>query len=278
MHPSPRRHRARVAAALCAVLLLTLAACGDDDDAATSGGSGGNDNGTGNAGGSSLEGTTWILAADAPLGVALEAIVVTAQFKDGTLSGNSGCNTYSTSYEVDGDKLTVGPDIAGTQMACPPAETAVEQAYLARLPKAAGFKVDGTTLSLTDDGGETILKYEASEGADAIQGDWTVTGYYSGNAVTSPLGGVTLTGKFENGTLSGNTGCNTFTGPYQIDGQKITIGPLAATRAACPTTELTDQETQYLIALQLARTFEVAGNRLDLFREGDTYAVSYTSS
>jgi heat shock protein HslJ len=163
-------------------------------------------------------------------------------------------------------------------MACPPAQMLVEQAYLARLPKVAGFSIDGNELTLTDDQGETILRYEATEGAEAIQGDWTVTGYYSGNAITSVLGGVTLTAKFEDGTVSGSTGCNTFTGTYETDGDNITMGPLATTRAACPTPELTTQESQYLIALGLARTFEVAGNRLDLFREGDTYAVSYTSS
>jgi heat shock protein HslJ len=278
MHSSPRRHRARVAAALGAVLLLALAGCGDDDTATSAGSGNGNSSGSGSSGGSALEGTSWILSTDAPLGVALEAIAVTAQFKDGRLTGNSGCNSYGTTYEVDGDSLTVGPEIESTQMACPPAQMLVEQAYLARLPKVAGFSIDGNELTLTDDQGETILRYEATEGAEAIQGDWTVTGYYSGNAITSVLGGVTLTAKFEDGTVSGSTGCNTFTGTYETDGDNITMGPLATTRAACPTPELTTQESQYLIALGLARTFEVAGNRLDLFREGDTYAVSYTSS
>jgi heat shock protein HslJ len=266
-----------VAAALAIVLLLAVAACGDDDTA-TSGGSG-DDNGNSNGGGSgsSLEGTSWVLTSDAPLGVALEAIAVTAQFKDGTLSGNSGCNSYSTTYEVDGDKLTVGPDIAGTQMACPPAQMLVEQAYLARLPKVAGFSIDGNKLTLTDDGGETILKYEATEGADAIQGDWEVTSYYAVTAITSVVGGVTITATFEDGTVSGNTGCNSYNGPYEIDGQNITIGPLASTLAACPTAELTTQETNFLNAMQLAKTFQVAGDRFDLFREGDTYAVSFTS-
>jgi heat shock protein HslJ len=263
------QHRSRLVAGLSAVLLLAVAACGDDD---TVGSVSDDGNGT------SLDGTAWVLTADAPLGVALEAIAVTAQFKDGTLSGNSGCNSYSTTYEVDGDSLTVGPDIAGTQMACPPARTAVEQAYLDRLPEVAGFTIDGDKLALTDEDGETILKYEATEGAEAIQGEWTVTSYYSGNAITSVLGDVTLTAEFEDGTVSGNTGCNTFTGPYEIDGEGITIGPLASTLAACPTPELDTQETNYLDALRLAKTFDVAGDRLDLFREGDTYAVSFTSS
>jgi hypothetical protein len=71
---------------------------------------------------------------------------------------------------------------------------------------------------MTDDQGDTILRYQATEGAEAIQGEWEVTGYYPGNAITSVLGGVTMTATFEDGTVSGTTGCNSFNGPYEIDG------------------------------------------------------------
>jgi heat shock protein HslJ len=235
--------RSRLLAAVAVVLLLA-AACGDDDDTVSSVASDGASRGT------PLEGTTWVLSADAPLGVALEAIAVTAQFQDGRLSGHSGCNRYTASYTLDGDSLSIGPDIGGTSMACPPAQMAVEQAYLGRLPQATGFAIDGNTLTLTDDQDKTI---------------------------TSVVGGVTMTAKFEDGTVSGNTGCNSFNGPYEIDAQNITIGPLASTLAACPTPELSTQETNYLDALQLAQTFQVTGDQLDLFREGGTYAVSFVS-
>jgi heat shock protein HslJ len=221
---------------------------------------------------------TWLLSADAPLGVALEAVGgVTARFDDGTLSGRSGCNQYTTTYEVDGDSLTIGPDIASTQMACGPAQTAVETAFLARLPNATGFAVDDETLTMTDDSGDTILTFAAMNGSEAIQGTWTVTSYYSGDAITSVLGGVTMTAEFGADSVNGNTGCNVFGGPYEVDGENITIGPLSSTLAACPTEELQQQEANFLAALQLAKTFVVAADRLDLLREGDTYAVSFES-
>jgi heat shock protein HslJ len=261
---------------LACTMLLLVAGCGDDDDEATTATTRAAA-AESEASGPQLEGTVWLLSADAPLGVALESIGVTAEFTDGDLTGHSGCNRYATSYEVDGSSLTISPDIAGTLIACPPPETAVETAYLGRLPRVASYEIDGDELLLSDEADEVLLRYRVMEGAESIQGAWTVTSYYAGTAVTSPVGGATLTADFGDGTVSGNTGCNTFTGPYEIDGNGITIGPLASTLTACPTEELSTQEANYLAALELATSFQVVGNRLDLFREDRTYAASFES-
>jgi heat shock protein HslJ len=274
MRLSPAAHPLRAVACLSAVLVLVAAGCGDDDNAETT--SSGNE-GSGSGSGTPLEGTAWQLAPDAPLGVALAGTGVTAGFEDGTVSGNSGCNTYDGPYTLDGQDLTIGADIASTQMACAPPQMAVEQAYLTRLAKVASFAIDGDELTLADDAGKTLLTFEATNGEEAIQGGWEVTSYYAGTAITSVLGGVMLTAEFSGGQVSGSTGCNTFNGPYQIDGDSISIGPLATTLAACPTPELDQQQANYLNALSLARSFEVSAGRLDLFREGHTYAVSYAS-
>ena len=92
-----------------------------------------------------------------------------------------------------------------------------------------------------------------------------MTSYYSGDAITSVVGDATLTADFaDDGTLSGNAGCNNYNGPYEIDGDSISIGPLAGTKMACTSEELTTQETDYLAALELATSFSVTGDRLDL--------------
>jgi heat shock protein HslJ len=222
----------------------------------------------------SLEGPTWELSAEPAPGSPLDGIVVTARFEDGTMSGESGCNTYTTSYEVDGTSLTIGSEIAGTTRACPPAETAVERAYLARLPQVSSYRISGSTLTLLN-GDEALLRYDATIAAEAILGDWIVTSYFSGDAITSVLGGVDMTTTFAAPDVTGNTGCNTFNGPYQVAGDEITIGPLTSTRAACPTEELQQQETDFLAALSLATTFRVTANRLDLLRPGETIAATF---
>jgi heat shock protein HslJ len=251
------------------VVLLVLSGCDADsgDDATAAG-----PTGTPSV---SLEGPTWTLSSEPAPGAPLEGIVVTARFENGTMSGESGCNTYTTSYEVDETSLTIGSEIAGTRRACPPAETAVERAYLQRLPQVSAYRISGGTLTLLN-GDEALLRYEATIAAEAIPGDWIVTSYFSGDAITSVLGGVDMTTTFAALDVTGNTGCNTFSGPYQVEGDEITIGRLASTMAACPTEELQRQETDFLAALRLATTFRVTGNRLDLLRRpGDTIAATF---
>lgn len=70
---------------------------------------------------------------------------------DGQVSGNSGCNTYSGSYEANGDKLKVGP-LASTRMFCesPAGAMDQEQQYLTALQNAATFDISGGTLTIRD--------------------------------------------------------------------------------------------------------------------------------
>lgn len=56
------------------------------------------------------------------------------------------------------------------------------------------------------------------------------------------------------GGLTGSGGCNRFTGAYAIEGEGLTIGPLAATRMACPEPAMT-VEGQLFAALGAVRGF-----------------------
>lgn len=54
------------------------------------------------------------------------------------------------------------------------------------------------------------------------------------------------------GRLSGHSACNRFTGSYQLEGDRLSVGPVAATRIGCPG-PIGQQESHYLQALQGAR-------------------------
>ena len=87
---------------------------------------------------------------------------ITAEFgDDGTLTGSSGCNTYSGTYKTDGAKITISR-VGGTEMACdaPDGVMEQEQAYLSALPLAAGYRVEGSKLSLLTAAGTYVATYQ----------------------------------------------------------------------------------------------------------------------
>jgi heat shock protein HslJ len=46
-----------------------------------------------------------------------EGLILVQKDKDGTLSGNAGCNEYSGPYTVTGNQIKIGP-LTSTMMAC----------------------------------------------------------------------------------------------------------------------------------------------------------------
>ena len=70
-----------------------------------------------------LEGSGWRLTAyrgpDGALVAVPDGVEATARFVDGRVSGSTGCNSYSGSYDLGGDELRIGP-LAMTRKACPP--------------------------------------------------------------------------------------------------------------------------------------------------------------
>jgi heat shock protein HslJ len=105
---------------------------------------------------------------------------------------------------------------------------------------------------------------------------WVVTGYNNGKqAVVSTLSGTDLTANFgADGTLSGNGGCNEYSATYQIEGDKISIGPAVSTKKACEQAVM-DQETQYLTALTTAAAYRIDGSKLELRAADGALAATF---
>jgi heat shock protein HslJ len=173
---------------------------------------------------------------------------------DGAIEGSSGCNHFAGSYTVDGDDIVIGP-LSSTRMACASPELQTQETeYLAALAASNEWSLSGVDLELVDSSGagkDTTVKLTA-ESEPSYIGSWEVTGYDRGNgSVVSPIADSTLTAVFSlDGTIAGDSGCNTYSGPYTVSGWSMTIGPLASSRAACSTAELSTQEQQYQAALQ----------------------------
>lgn len=224
----------------------------------------------------SLNDTSWLLVGLNGQAVA-SGTTVTANLKNGTLTGTDGCNSYSTSYTVRGAKITIDKDMVTTMMACP--EPIMQQAgtYATALALAATFKTDGRQLTLLDASGKTLATF-AAQSTELGGTSWIVTGYNNGNqAVVSVLVGSKLTAEFSaDGKLGGSSGCNNYTATVEASGKSIKIGPAASTRMACAEPAgVMEQETGYLKALGTAASYRLDGNQLELRTADGALAVTF---
>jgi heat shock protein HslJ len=118
-----------------------------------------------------IPGTSWLVTAyDDGAGNmvdVLEGTEITAHFsretpESGTLTGSAGCNEYESSYDVAGDYVGIGIELATTtQDVCtePEGIMAQEQAYLVALGEARKWVLDGYQLEFTDYDGELVVRF-----------------------------------------------------------------------------------------------------------------------
>ncbi len=92
-------------------------------------------------------------------------VAVTAAFaEDGTLSGSSGCNNYSASWETDNGSIEISTGVS-TMMACADEQVMTQETrYLELLALADTYRVDAGTLEMFDADGMRVLQYLVSAG------------------------------------------------------------------------------------------------------------------
>jgi len=190
---------------------------------------------------------------------------VTARFEAGRISGFSGCNRFMGGYTVDRDKLVIGT-LAGTMMACPEPEMALERAVHGALTGTFRYAISADRLTLTPESGAPLVFQMAPE--PRLEGvTWKVTGFNNGRqAVVGTLSGTKLTLSFQDGMVQGHSGCNTFRATFRRDGDHLVIGPTAATRMTCAGDGVMQQEREFLAALETATLWTVQDGMLDMHR------------
>jgi heat shock protein HslJ len=222
---------------------------------------------TGPGAGGTIDGTSWILRSYVSSGAQVDVadgVFADATFDRDQLSGFSGCNDFTTSFEVDGSKLAIG-ELASTMMACEGAPADVEAGYRSALGITAAYTATSTELTLLDVNGTILALFDAAPANPLAGVAWRITDYaVDESAMAVPVEGSEPTVSFiEGGQVSGDTGCNTFSGSYRISGSIVIIGRVASTRMACEEA-LMAQETAILAALTGATTFSVRGDTATL--------------
>jgi heat shock protein HslJ len=221
-----------------------------------------------------LESTPWELDTSTVSVPGIEQVQPTLEMVESQASGFAGCNRFHGSYVLSGSNLRFR-DLATTLMACAPAGTAAEAAYLNRLGKVARYQLTRSGLDLQDATGERLLAFVPA--STSLAGDWTITGVLlASRSAFSSVSSPAPRASFQaDGTMSGDTGCNTFQGPWsQGPGTAVKFGPLAATLKACTSEELSTQEAAIFEAFNTATTAEVTSRSASLFNAAGQLAMS----
>ena len=94
----------------------------------------------------------------------VEGSRITATFAEGgKLSGSAGCNDYTGTYTLGAGELKI-TDVSATELACeiPAGVMEQEQAFLAALPRTAGYTLAGRSLTLLTEAGTIVATLDAS--------------------------------------------------------------------------------------------------------------------
>jgi heat shock protein HslJ len=90
------------------------------------------------------------------------------------------------------------------------------------------------------------------------------------------LADVRTTVTFEpEGRIGGQGGCNSYFASVQLDGERISVGPIGATRMACPPA-IMEQEMRYFALLGEARRLERDGATLVIHCDGSGEPLRFT--
>lgn len=228
-----------------------------------------------------IEGPTWVLqeqAVDGALAALPEGVLVTLALQGDRAGGSGGCNSYFTTYELDGNSISFS-EIGSTLMYCEGPGSDVETVYFTNLALVASWASDGATLTFSDASGNAILAYEAAPEAGVV-GSWVAQGINNGSeaVVTSDITAEVTADFGADGSLTGWDGCNDYIATYQVDGDAIDVSDeIATTRMACASDELSEQSVQYVAALLAASTWSVdATGALELRDGSGALQVRYT--
>ena len=118
-----------------------------------------------------LENTQWQAAAinNGRSGVvsSVSTTLTNAQFLDGKLTGNAGCNQYSAGYTLEENKITIGP-VMTTRKHCPEPENIMqqEQEYLQAITGTRIFTLDTSNLELRNEEGALQVRFSIKADAE----------------------------------------------------------------------------------------------------------------
>jgi len=187
---------------------------------------------------------------------------------DDKMSGKSGCNRFSASYKLNGDKLEVTPGM-GTLMACDEERMRLEAEFLKML-ESKNFDIEtaGSVVKFKKaNSKEVVMEFNIPTENDIwsfIDGKkWKLIMLEN---VGQDYGKSFIQFDAKNKKVNGNSGCNNFFGTYSTTENTITFKGLGSTRMACLDQETSEIESKILKYLSDATVnFDVADQTLNFY-------------
>jgi heat shock protein HslJ len=162
---------------------------------------------------------------------------------DAEISGTSFCNSYSGTYLLDGDELSVS-GLGGTEMGCAPELMEAEAAYLAAL---AGVEQAGTADGyLVLSGGDAELRFRPVPevpSSDLVGTRWVLETLLDGEVASSTTGLPAVLELGDDGRLNASTGCRGVTGGWSLEGDVVRVTDVVPEERTCaPDTAAQDEQ------------------------------------
>lgn len=187
---------------------------------------------------------------------------------DNKMSGKSGCNRFSASYKLNGNKLEVTPGM-GTLMACEEESMRLEAEFLKTL-ESKNFDIEtvGSVVKFKKaNSKEVVMEFNIPTENDIwsfIDGKkWKLIMFEN---VGQDYGKAFIQFDAKNKKVNGNSGCNNFFGTYSTAENTITFKGMGSTRMACLDQKTSEIESKILKYLSDATVnFDVADQTLNFY-------------
>jgi heat shock protein HslJ len=124
--------------------------------------------------------------------------------------------------------------------------------------------------------GERARTMKKAHGIGEVIGKWHVVKLRDRSGMlVDVLSDSRITMEIRNdGNVSGKAGCNGYFCSIEIHDGKATVSPLGATRMYCPEPGIMDQETFFMMDLEVSKSLLYAEKVLELFNVADELMIS----
>lgn len=189
--------------------------------------------------------------------------IITIDTKTKEITGNGGCNGMSGLYSYR-NGIFSAPNMISTMMFC---EDAPKESQLMKMlaEESVVKAVDGfLTFSQK---GQVVARFAQGIDSELLLGAWVLKTIDDVKVSNTDAPTIEFASE-EN--ISGFGGCNRYSSNVEIDGQKITFGPILSTRMAC---QDMNTEVNFFKALSEVNAISVSRDTLSLSLDQKTLLV-----